>query len=104
MNTQVYMAEHLDVKEAKVPKPPYQVWITYLWISYCIMHKSYYSMVFLLVQQNMLVVDTNIKFSHKNQIKSYGKKSSPSLQIFLKKTLNDKLVFLFSLLNITNTT
>lgn len=61
--------------------------------------------------QNILVVDTNIKFSHKNQIKSYRKKSSPTFQIFLKKktkNLNHKLVFLFSLpednkYHITNT-
>lgn len=45
----------------------------------------------------MLIVDTNIKFSRKNQIKSYEKYPHQHFKYF-KENLNNKLIFLFSLL------
>lgn len=45
------MVDHVEVKGARVPMPPYQVWTAYLWAFYCIRHikaikLSYYSKVF----------------------------------------------------------
>lgn len=46
-------------------------------------------------------MDTNIKFSHKNQIKSYEKYPHQPFK-YSKENLNNKLIFLFSLLEDNN--
>lgn len=79
MNTKVYPADHTEVKGISVPEPPSQGWTAHLGTSYCRKYiqanrLSYSSRVFLLVQLNALVVDMNIKFRVKIQLRVMKKK------------------------------